>query len=454
MMTFSFWYRATALLALCVLMLSAAVAAPDAPAAAASSAFYLKPADAAWVAALPVEANAATQAWMDRIPPEVKARSDAYFEGGYWLDLWNWVWGLGLAALLLWTRPSTALRAWAERKLKRPFFVDACYGAMYAVAGWVLSLPLSIYQDFVREHQYGMATQSFGEWLSEHVLNLAVSMVLSAVLVALLYAVLRRSGARWWLWGGLLVSGLLTVMVAVSPVFIEPLFNTYKPVEAGPVKTQVLAMAQANGVPADNIFEFDASRQTTRVSANVSGLLGTAAIRLNDNLLRRASLPEIRAVMAHEIGHYTLNHVPKMLLQMGLLVIIGFAVSNWLMGRLLARFGTAWRVTQLSDVASLPLLVVVFSSYMFLISPLINTIVRTAEIEADYFGLNTAREPVGMSEALLKLVEYRKADPGPIEEVLFFDHPSARTRIHQAMRWREHMLQGPAAASAAAAPAH
>ena len=447
-----FWRRVAAVLALFGLMLSAVVAAPEAAAPAASGAFYLKHADAAWVAALPMDANAATQAWMDRIPSEVKARSDAYFEGGYWLHLWNWLLGMAIAALLLWTRPSTALRDWAQARLKRAWLVNGLYGAAYAVAGWVLSLPLTIYEEFVREHQYGMATQSLGEWLGEQVVSLLVGVVLTALVVAVLFAVLRRAGARWWLWGALVVTGLLTLMVAVSPVFIEPLFNTYKPVEAGPVKSQVLAMAQANGVPADNIYEFDASRQTTRVSANVSGLLGTAAIRLNDNLLRRATLPEVRAVMAHEIGHYTLNHVPKMLLQMGLVVMLGFALCHWAMSRLLARHGAAWRITQISDVASLPLLAAVFSTYMLLATPVLNTIVRTAEIEADYFGLNTAREPVGMAEALLKLVEYRKADPGPLEEVLFFDHPSARTRIHQAMRWREQMLQTPAPAPAASSP--
>ena len=89
--------------------------------------------------------------------------------------------------------------------------------------------------------------------------------------------------------------GLLTFFLLVEPIWIDPLFNTYKPVENAAIKDAVLAMARADGVPADNVYEFDASRQTTRVSANVSGLFGTAAVRLNDNLMA-ASLPEIRAV--------------------------------------------------------------------------------------------------------------------------------------------------------------
>jgi len=264
-------------------------------------------------------------------------------------------------------------------------------------------------------------------------------MVVGGLTVAGLYEVLRRAGERWWLWGAVALTAMMALGVAVAPVWIEPLFNTYKPVEDGPVKRAVLAMARANGVPVDNVYVFDASRQTTRVSANVAGLGGTAAVRLNDNLLRRSSEPEIRAVMAHEIGHYALNHVPKMMLQFGLLIAVGFAFCAWIMVRLLARFGVRWRVTEVSDVASLPLLGAVFAVYLFVATPVANTIIRVQEVEADLWGLNLAREPLGEAEVLLKLVEYRKADPGPIEEFVFFDHPSARTRILNAMRWREQM---------------
>ncbi len=423
-------------------------AAAPAPATAASGqpAFQIRPVDEAWRAALPREAQAATQAWMDRLPADVVARSNSYFEGGYWLQLWNLLLGLAISGLLLWGRPSTAVRDWAQRRFKHMALSDAVYGAFFALVGWALALPLTIYQGFVREHAYGMATQHFGAWFGEQLTQLAVSLGVTAVLVALLYAAIRRAGERWWLWGTAVVMGLMCVGLTLGPLYIDPLFNTYKPVEEGPIKRAVLAMAQANGVPADNVYVFDASRQTTRVSANVSGLFGSAAVRLNDNLLRRSSEPEIRTVMAHEIGHYALNHIPKMLLQLGVLIAAGFMFSAWAMRRLLARFGTRWRVTGVGDVGTLPLLAAVFSAYLFVVTPVTNTLIRTQEVEADLWGLNLAREPMGEAEVLLKLVEYRKADPGPIEEFLFFDHPSTRTRIFNAMRWREQMLSGGAAA--------
>jgi STE24 endopeptidase len=441
--------RAGAATLLCAATLAVqAQASPPSPTAPTASApaparttFQIKPVDDAWRAALPRDAQAATQAWLDRLPADAQARSNAYFEGGYWLLLWNFLLGLAISAVLLWGRPSTAVRDWARRRFKHLALADAVYGAFFVLVGSVLSLPLTIYQGFIREHDYGMATQTFGAWLGEQLMQLGISVVVTGLVVALLYAVVRRVGERWWLWGTAVMVAMMALGMVLAPVYIEPLFNTYKPVEDGPLKRTVIAMAQANGVPADNVYEFDASRQTTRVSANVSGLFGSAAIRLNDNLLRRSSEPEIRAVMAHEIGHYALNHIPKMLVELGLIIAAGFAFSAWAMRRLLARWGTRWRVTGVGDVGTLPLLTAVFSVYLFAITPITNTIIRTSEVEADLWGLNLAREPLGEAEVLLKLVEYRKADPGPVEEFVFFDHPSARTRIYNAMRWREQMLK-------------
>ena len=432
------WVLATALLSFGMGLAWSQPAAP-ASAPAATSSFRIAPADAAWYAALPKDPEAATQAWLARIPAESRALSDAYYEGRYWLQLWDFLLGLGIAWLLLASKPSTTLRDGLEKRLRWRFLTDAAYGAAYGAAGWLLSMPLTIYEGFVREHAYNMATQDFGAWFGEQLIGLVVAVLATALATAVFYAVLRRAGARWWVWGTVTSLLMLVVLLVVSPVYVDPLFNTYKPVENGPIKTQVLALARANGVPVDNVYEVDASRQTTRVSANVSGFLGTAAVRLNDNLLRRASVPEIRAVMGHEIGHYTLNHMAKMLWELCVLTLLCFAFAAWAMSRLLARYGGRWRLRGIGDVASLPLLMAVFSVCGLVGTPVLNTMVRTHEIEADYFGVNTSREPLGMSEAMLKLVEYRKAAPGPLEEAIFFDHPSAYHRILQAMRWREQM---------------
>jgi STE24 endopeptidase len=399
----------------------------------------IAPVDDAWRAGLPRDAALATQAYLDRLPPQVVARANAYFEGGYWLQLWNLLVTLAISVVVLSGGRSARMRDWAQRIGRRAFLRDAIYGASFSVATFVLGLPLSIYQGFVREHQYGLATQTFGPWFAEQLIGLAVTSVIAGLGAGLLYGAIRRAGDRWWLWGTGVAVALVTLVLLIAPVWIDPLFNTYKPVRNGEIKAAVLAMAKADGVPADDVSEFDASRQTTRVSANVAGIFDTAAVRLNDNLLRRCTLPEIRAVMGHELGHYVLNHVYKGILEFGLVFMVGFLFAQWSMDRLLARFGTRFGLQGVGDVAGLPMLVAVFACFLFVATPVTNTLIRSQEIEADRFGLNLAREPHGAAEALLKLTEYRKPDPSPIEEFIFFDHPSTRFRVHDAMRWRESM---------------
>ena len=424
------------LIALCAGHGSEVQAAPEAPV---NPQFQVAPVTDDWRDGLPRDADAATNAYLQRLSPLMVARANAYFEGGYWLQLWNYLAGLGVSALLLSGGRAARVRDWAQRVGRKALLRDALFGAFFSILGFLLTLPLGIYQGFVREHAYGMATQTFLPWFGEQLLALAINTLLLALGTAVLYAAIRRAGARWWAWGTVVTSGLLVLLLLVGPVWIDPLFNDYRPIADGEVKTAVLAMAQADGVPVRNVYVFDASRQTTRISANVSGIFGTAAIRLNDNLLQRTSLPEIRAVMAHELGHYVMNHVYKMLGGLILLLAAAFLFAQWAMAVLLRHQGAALRLRGVDDVATLPLLTALFATFLLLATPLINTLIRTQEIEADRFGLNLAREPQGAAEAYLKLTEYRKPAPGVLEEFVFFDHPSTRFRIHEAMRWREAM---------------
>lgn len=420
--------------------------APISQGAAARATAQIAPVDAAWVAALPRDPAAATAAYMARIAPAAKARSDAYFEGGYWLQLWNFISGLAVAALLLWSRVLQSFRARLERRLRNTWLLNAATVALYIALLAVLTLPLAVYQDFYREHLYGMSNLSFGAWLGEQLLMFAINAFASAVVIATLYVVLRRAPQTWWIWGAALSVGFISVMMLLGPTYVDPLFNTYQPITDSKIREPIMSMVRANGVPADNIYQFDASRQTNRVSANVSGIFGSAAVRLNDNLLKRTTLPEIESVLGHELGHYVLNHMYKSLLSIGLILVAGFAFLKWAMGRSLARWGHSLGLRGTADIAALPLLMALFSVYMFAATPLNNTLIRVQEIEADSFGLNAAAEPVATAEVDLKLVEYRKADPGDFEEFMFYDHPSPKKRIYSAMRWRAEHLQQTAAA--------
>jgi len=167
-------------------------------------------------------------------------------------------------------------------------------------------------------------------------------------------------------------------------------------------------------------------------------------------LLKQCSLPEIRMVMAHEMGHYVLNHGGKLTTYLGIFVLIGFALTRTLFEATVRRWGEKWGVRGIADMAGLPLLALILMTFAFVITPFSNTVTRITEREADAFGINTSREPDGMAKVSLKLGVYRKLDPSPLEEFIFFDHPSGRARIRMAMDWKAAHL--PAGESATSGP--
>ena len=379
---------------------------------------------------------AATQAWLDSVPQDKREKSDAYFEGGYWLILWNYLLAAGISILLLSSRISVRLRDFSERLTRYKTLQVACYSIPYLLLAFVLSFPLNVYEHFFREHQYGLATQSFPAWFREQLIGLGITLIGGTIFFIVLYAVFRRAPKTWWIWGTGVAVASSFFLLFIAPVFIEPLFNTYKPLTKPEISEPILAMARANEIPVKQVFEVDASRQTTRVSANVSGILGTTRIALNDNLLKQCTVPEIRAVMAHEMGHYVLNHGAKLLTCLGIFILIGFALTRILFDAAVRRWGDRWGVRGIADPAGLPLLALIFCTLLFLATPFLNTVVRVTEREADAFGINTAREPDGMAEVALKLGAYRKLNPTPLEEFIFYDHPSGRARIRMAMDWK------------------
>lgn len=398
------------------------------------------------------DVDRATEAYLDLLSPQQRAASDAYFEGGYWLQLWGLLYGLAVAAVFLCTGLSLRMRDFARRRSARPWLQGAIYVALWLLIGFVFALPLTIYVDFYREHQYGLATQGFGGWFGDQLKALGVSLVVLPWLLALLYRAVRRAGARWWVWagGGAFVFILFAMLLA--PVFVEPLFNHYKPLRSGPARDAVMSLARANQVPTDHVVEFDASRQTTRISANVAGFLGTTRVALNDNLLDKTSLPEIKAVLGHEMGHYVLNHGLRLSIYLGLVFLFGFWFVHRVFDWTLARWGTRLGLEGRADPAALPLAVAILSLFFALVTPLTNSIVRQAEAEADAFGLNAAREPNGFAMAAMRLSTYRKIHPGALEEIVFYDHPSGYQRVHASMLWLKENPQN--ATANAPAPAN
>jgi STE24 endopeptidase len=364
-----------------------------------------------------MDPTAATAALIDSLGPETLARAARYTAGKEWLLLWNLVAG-GVVAWLILRGPN--LRAFAA-------------GLVYFPAAWLIGLPWSIYTDWWRETSYGRKSQPFGDYLGQDLLSTAIFTVLGALFLVGVYALIRRTGAKWWLWAGALTAAATSAVMLAAPVFIEPLFNQFKPVPPGEVRTALEAMARQAGVPADRIFVFDGSRQSNNFTANVAGIGGTARIAISDVAFKGATLDEVKAVTAHEIGHYVSGDVWRGIALVSVLAMASF----WLASRLHGRFARAFRsAAPLADPRGLPVVLFMVSAFMLLGLPVLNTFTRMSEARADRHSLETVNLPDGLATALVKTAEYRDPRPNPVQELLFYSHPSVERRVLAAMRWK------------------
>jgi STE24 endopeptidase len=381
-----------------------------------------------------LDVERATQAYLALLTPEQRARSDAYFEGGYWLQLWNWLAGTAAALLFL-------LSGWGRRIRNRVapraagFWQTFVFAVLFLLITWALTLPLTMYEDYFREHAYGSSNLTFGGWLRDEIVGLLMLLAFGGLFLGGIYSLIRKAGNAWWAWATAFTFVFLVFGVMVTPVFINPAFNDYKPLPDGEARDAVLSLARASQVPAQNVMWYDASKQTKRISANVSGMFGTTQISLNDNLLEKTSLPEIRSVMAHEMGHYVLNHGLRHSIYLTLLFMVGFLVVDRVLKRVIAAWGSRLDIRAPGDPVTLPILIAVFTTYLFIATPIRNQIIMAGEVEADLYALNASREPHGFSTVAMRLGSYRKLEPGRIEKLIFYDHPSGRDRVEMSMQW-------------------
>lgn len=365
---------------------------------------------------------------------EATARSNAYYEGGYIIEFASAAVSIVTAALILLLGWARGVRGWLERTVKWFPLVALGVGFFVNLVSIVLTFPFSYYVGFVREHRYDLSTQTFPEWFGEQAIGAGIGLVIGSIFIAILYMIVRAARNTWWVWGSLVTIAFAAVMGMLFPVYIAPLFNTYTPMEQSELRDDIIAMAQANGVPATDVMVYDRSRQTNSISANVSGFGATTRISLADTLLERGSPEAVRAVMGHEIGHYVLGHVYSGLIMNTLLILFSFAAVHF--GFRAVAKNERWGIRDISDPAGLPLVFILLSVIGLVTSPLQRNLTRFNEQQADMFGLNAARAPDGFAEAAILLSEYRKMEPAPFEQWWFYTHPSGWNRVHNAMVWK------------------
>jgi STE24 endopeptidase len=380
---------------------------------------------------MPFDPQAATAAYIDSLGADALAKAAAYTAGNHWLLLW----GLVVSGVFTWVivrwgildRLATRL---ARRGVNlRTFVVAATFFALSSL----LTLPWELYADWWRESRYGRTSQPLADYLGQQAIGIVIFALLVGLFFVGVYALIRRAGRRWWIWSGGLTAAALAAFLLAAPVFIEPIFNEFEPVPESEVRDALVEMAQRAGVPADRIFVYDGSRQSNNFTANVSGVGGSARIAISDVAFKGASLDEVKAVTGHEIGHYVLHHVWRTVAVFSALAILFFFLADRLFPRFARAFGST---ATLADPAGLPVLLFMLSVFAVLAEPVVNTLSRIDETESDRYSLETVELPDALASALVKTAEYRNPRPHPLQEMLFYTHPSVERRVRMAMEWK------------------
>jgi Zn-dependent protease with chaperone function len=350
----------------------------------------------------------------DRVAvPEPTAQALDYYRSGNVLWVVDNVWGLLLSAVFLFTGLSAGIRNKAQLVTKKWFLVIGLYLIGFSVISFVVNLPLSYYEGFVRQHVYGLSNQTFSKWARDEVLSLVVTLVIGVLTLWVPYLLLRKSPRRWWLYTGLAAIPFIVLISLVQPIWIDPLFNTFGPMKDRTLEADILRLAERAGIEGSRVFEVEKSEDTNTVNAYVAGIGGTKRIVLWDTILAKLSREQLLLVMGHEMGHYVLHHVWKLILILSALIMAALYGVHRTAGWLLDRYGTQFGFHELSDVASLPLILFLFSLGTLVVTPVALAASRHFEHEADRFGLEITRDNRAAATAFVALQQENLGVPRP-----------------------------------------
>ena len=343
---------------------------------------------------------------------------------------------LAILGLILFAGWSARFRDWVAG-IRPKFFALWAFLVLFLLADYLLNLPFSIYRGFYVEDGYGFMNQSFLEWWGEDLLGLLIGAVFLIIPVWFFYWLVERS-RRWWLWFSVGLIPLVVLMVVIVPVVISPLFNEFGPLEDKQLEAEILALADQAGIEGADVFQVNASKQSTKINAYVTGLFGTKRIVLYDTLIDNLTLDEIRFVMVHEMGHYVMHHVWQGVAVAILFVMFALWLTGRLIGPVITKFRRRFGFDRLSDYASWPLVLASLSVIMFVFQPVTNGFSRYIERQADSYGMEMSGvdgETAATSFDKLSVFNLSDPDPNPVIEFWFYDHPSLKKRMAFARDW-------------------
>ena len=381
------------------------------------------------------DTEAATNAYIDSLGSEALAQAAAYTAGNQWLMLWS----LGVTIISTWLIIQSGILTSLSNKLSgsRAFNRAFRVSAAFVVLSAIIELPWTIYTSWYRQTQYEMTDQPLGDFLGQSGLGLALNAVVLGLLLATFYVLIKKAGRLWWAWFGGITASLMATMMLLGPIVIQPMFNEYSPIPEGDVKQAVEALAIEANIPTERVFMYDGSRQSNNFTANVSGIGSSARIAISDVALNEADLDEVKAVTGHEIGHYISGHIWWVVFLFSAQVVIAFLLADRLFKPVARAFGAD---EDIQNPANVPVLILLVGVLMTVFQPFNNTLSRMNEADADRYSLETVGLPDGLASALVKTAEYRDPRPAPLQELLFYTHPSVESRVRMAMEWKAEQL--------------
>ncbi|WP_347060225.1 M48 family metallopeptidase [Blastococcus sp. HT6-30] len=344
--------------------------------------------------------------------------------------------GLAVSAVLGLTRLGGRLVHAVAAPLGGRWFVQVLVGVpALVVVGRLATLPVSAYAETVRR-RYGLSTRGWGLWLRDVAVSVAISAALTAVVVLVVLWLVRRAPRTWWAWAGGAAAALVVIGSFLYPVVIEPAFNSFEPLPAGELRTDLLALADENGTPVQDVLVSDASRRTTALNAYVSGFGSTRRIVLYDTVLAELPEEEIESIVAHELGHVATDDVLTGTLMGALGAGAATALAGWLLTRraLLRRAGAE----SPGDPRVVPLLLFLVAVGGLVSTPVQNLVSRQIEERADLHALDLTRDPEAFTAMQRRLATANLGDPDPPAAWHWFfgSHPTTAQRIAMAEDWR------------------
>ena len=370
--------------------------------------------------------------------PEPTAQALAYHRSGNIIWVFNTVWGLLIPALFLWTGFSGRIRDWSARIGRKWFFTVAIYWVIFTLISTIIDLPRVYYEGFLRQHAYGLSNQTIGKWASDQVGTLAVAVIIGGLVLWIPYLLLARSPRRWWLYTTMLAVPFIMLLQLITPIWVDPLFNTFGPMKDKTLETRILQLADRAGIAGSRVYEVDKSTDTNALNAYVTGIGATKRIVLWDTIIKRLDQPQLLFVMGHEMGHYVLGHMWKLVAMFAVVILLTLFGIHLTAGAVIARYRERIGFESLGDIASLPLLLLLFNLGFLIASPFALAYNRHVEHEADRFGLEITRTNHEAALSFVRLQQDNLANPNPawLIKVFEYSHPTLGERIEFANTYR------------------